>query len=345
MILDLKFGYSLLDNAAVNANLPNWSAAIEAILVNNLPVKFALRGHLDLTDCTQDNFYATKKIWHKYRRLRQIFLSNCSARKPIFLSNFHSTGKTASMLSLGSNHSQLGRIIGRWMSNSSAASVCDPLTASVSEDEVFNMRPPDASLADYLRIVREALQIARIPARPQSEHDHRKCVQIIADVVSSKLCGEACSNAEEKPVHAGRQSSLMSLSSSGKGSTMSDSHQTTAATIAAHLDALKRTKYDCNVIPLGALRVGGLFERALLFKVLADQVGLPCVLHMDPANNDLVWPEVALPLYGDKLPKDCGDLPLPDVAVPTHIVDLLEEPGQLYLIGCKRAQQYLGNTR
>lgn len=67
---------------------PNWSQAIENILSNNLPVKFAIRYRLDLCDVTQEMFYASKKIFKNCHILRNIFLNECSPKWPIILCNF-----------------------------------------------------------------------------------------------------------------------------------------------------------------------------------------------------------------------------------------------------------------
>lgn len=181
----------------------------------------------------------------------------------------------------------------------------------------FNGQPADQQLIDYLRVVSESLAIDRVPpadgALLYRAADIRRCVQHIADVVCLKLCGRTHSCPEE------------------------------------HLAELKRTAYHRNVIPLGALRTGGFMEKALLFKVLADRIGLPCVLHMDATDNRLVWTEVALPVYDEvdgggvsDAFDDCGDIQrVTPLEAPTHVVDLMEEPGKLYLIDSAMAKRYL----
>lgn len=60
-----------------------------------------------------------------------------------------------------------------------------------------------------------------------------------------------------------------------------------------------QTKYDCNIIPIGAIEVGGPFERALLFKMLADRIPLATTLKMDEQHHRIVYNEVAVPIYDD----------------------------------------------
>ncbi|KAF3429113.1 hypothetical protein E2986_01297 [Frieseomelitta varia] len=59
-----------------------------------------------------------------------------------------------------------------------------------------------------------------------------------------------------------------------------------------HLKEIKRT-IETSVIPLGMLKVGSYFERALLFKVIADRVHLPAALVRGQYGK--AWIEIAVP--------------------------------------------------
>lgn len=50
---------------------------------------------------------------------------------------------------------------------------------------------------------------------------------------------------------------------------------------------------ETNVIPIGHIRVGSYLERAFLFKVLADRVGLPCAFVRGSYGR--AWVEIAIP--------------------------------------------------
>lgn len=131
-------------------NCLNWSEAIELILSNNLPVKFALRGHLTLHDITQENFFATKKIWKHVRRLFQIFQDNCSPRKPIFLCNFNnvkiiSTQSNVSVKSLDLDKPELHDGSAKFSFNMGLVSL--------------NRRPFDPILPEYLGLLKESLEV------------------------------------------------------------------------------------------------------------------------------------------------------------------------------------------
>lgn len=49
--------------------------------------------------------------------------------------------------------------------------------------------------------------------------------------------------------------------------------------------------------------MGGPFERALLFKILADRIPLACTLTMDEHENRIVYNQVALPIYDEMVLK------------------------------------------
>ena len=58
---------------------------------------------------------------------------------------------------------------------------------------------------------------------------------------------------------------------------------------------LQEIKYDIqtSIIPLGQLRVGSYLERSLLFKILADKIGLPTALVRGEYGK--CWVEIAIP--------------------------------------------------
>lgn len=59
-----------------------------------------------------------------------------------------------------------------------------------------------------------------------------------------------------------------------------------------HLKEIKNY-IETSVIPFGMLRVGSYFERALLFKVIADRIHLPAALVRGEYGK--AWVEVAVP--------------------------------------------------
>ncbi|NXT50330.1 ARMC3 protein, partial [Pluvianellus socialis] len=88
----------------------------------------------------------------------------------------------------------------------------------------------------------------------------------------------------------------------------------------------------CNVVPIGKVKKGTFYHRALLFKVIADRIGIRCSLVRGEYNR--AWNEVQLV---DDSPQGITGLLLPP---QKYIVDLMFEPGFLIKQGSAEADQY-----
>nr|XP_009501826.1 PREDICTED: armadillo repeat-containing protein 3 isoform X1 [Phalacrocorax carbo] len=88
----------------------------------------------------------------------------------------------------------------------------------------------------------------------------------------------------------------------------------------------------CNVVPIGKVKKGTFYHRALLFKVIADRIGIGCSLVRGKYNR--AWNEVKLV---DDSPQGIAGLLLPP---QEYIVDLMFEPGSLIKQGSAEADQY-----
>uniref|UniRef100_A0A8C5T8U5 Armadillo repeat containing 3 n=1 Tax=Malurus cyaneus samueli TaxID=2593467 RepID=A0A8C5T8U5_9PASS len=84
-----------------------------------------------------------------------------------------------------------------------------------------------------------------------------------------------------------------------------------------------------NIVPIGKIQKGTFYHRALLFKAIADRIGIGCSLVRDKYNR--AWNEVKLV---DDSPK--GHLLPPQ----EYIVDLMFEPGSLLKQRSAKADQY-----
>ncbi|XP_026699321.1 armadillo repeat-containing protein 3 [Athene cunicularia] len=88
----------------------------------------------------------------------------------------------------------------------------------------------------------------------------------------------------------------------------------------------------CNIVPIGKVKKGTFYHRALLFKVIADRIGIGCSLVRGKYNR--AWNEVKLV---DASPQGIAGLLLPP---QEYIVDLMFEPGYLIKQGSAEADQY-----
>ncbi|XP_053323115.1 armadillo repeat-containing protein 3 [Spea bombifrons] len=98
-----------------------------------------------------------------------------------------------------------------------------------------------------------------------------------------------------------------------------------------HVSELKFA-LQCNVIPIGRVKKGIFYHRALLFKVIADRVGIACSLTRGDYGR--AWNEVRLlddsPQQGNRV---C-------LSMETYIVDLMYNPGSLLKPGSAEAERY-----
>uniref|UniRef100_A0A8C8D7F4 EDR1/CTR1/ARMC3-like peptidase-like domain-containing protein n=1 Tax=Oncorhynchus tshawytscha TaxID=74940 RepID=A0A8C8D7F4_ONCTS len=97
-----------------------------------------------------------------------------------------------------------------------------------------------------------------------------------------------------------------------------------------HLSEL-RYELQSNIIPIGQIRKGTYYHRALLYKVLADRIGVSCSLVRGEYNR--VWNEVLLSVG---MPHYPGCQPQPRA----HLVDLIHQPGRLLRANTPQAKQY-----
>ncbi|XP_064875373.1 armadillo repeat-containing protein 3 isoform X1 [Oncorhynchus nerka] len=97
-----------------------------------------------------------------------------------------------------------------------------------------------------------------------------------------------------------------------------------------HLSEL-RYELQSNIIPIGQIRKGTYYHRALLYKVLADRIGVSCSLVRGEYNR--VWNEVLLSVGTPHYP---GCQPQPRA----HLVDLIHQPGRLLRANTPQAKQY-----
>ncbi|XP_032740469.1 armadillo repeat-containing protein 3 isoform X2 [Rattus rattus] len=98
-----------------------------------------------------------------------------------------------------------------------------------------------------------------------------------------------------------------------------------------HISELK-FQLKSNVIPIGYIKKGIFYHRALLFKALADKIGVGCSLVRGEYSRG--WNEVKL--VNEARKGIIGNLPPPD----EYIVDLMFHPGTLLKLRSKEADLY-----
>uniref|UniRef100_A0A8C4LJX3 Armadillo repeat containing 3 n=1 Tax=Equus asinus asinus TaxID=83772 RepID=A0A8C4LJX3_EQUAS len=98
-----------------------------------------------------------------------------------------------------------------------------------------------------------------------------------------------------------------------------------------HISELKY-QLKSNVVPIGQIKKGTFYHRALLFKALADKIGIGCSLVRGEYGR--AWNEVKL--MNESRKGAIGGLPPPEV----YIVDLMFHPGGLMKLRSREADLY-----
>ncbi|XP_067633285.1 armadillo repeat-containing protein 3 [Eurosta solidaginis] len=286
-----------------------WGPAIEAILSKCPSLKFCIRNHLGFTDSTAGNdFLVSKKKFDDFRVFQNILKEEVSPLHPILVVNFERFVNPPELVI-------------------EVPIECFPIEERQgisTEIWCYCRKPGDKELPrilDHLNNELDRYGILENPAKMSRCIDFdnlAKRAKVIADVVEAAL---------------GNNLKRLDLNTS---------EEWAQHTVQCHLNDIAKMLH-CNFIPMGMIRSGCQFERAILFKVLADQIGLPCTLQR-AVDGRLLFNEVPLPV---EIEQDihCDNRTMKfmpwRMLRPTHIVDLMFNVGELYPIQSRQALQYL----
>ncbi|XP_065369754.1 uncharacterized protein LOC135962008 [Calliphora vicina] len=287
-----------------------WPPAIESILSKSPTLKFCIRNSLGFTDITVgSDFMVSKKKFEDFRILQCILKEDVSPLQPVIVVNFNRTETPKDLV----------------VKVPVSCYKADELERRSEDKEWCYCRSPgDEFLPKYLEEVNSILEsqdLAKIPFKIQGNIDFDnfgKRAKVIAQVVARALGTD--------------------LDSLDLNTTEECSHKV----VNCHLKELCM-ELHCSFIPLGRIRSGCKFERAILFKAVADQVGLPCTLQRSVDGRTL-FNELPLPLEQEQdihCDKNTMNFMPWRMLRPTHIVDLMYNVGELYPLNSRSALQYL----
>lgn len=283
--------------------VPTWETAIESILSKDPSLKFCIRKHLSFTDTTANGDFYISKGRINDFRVFQDIM-RCEIISPLH-----------PMLVVNFNRPTLEP-------NSYLVLPVD--TDNPSENLIFTRFPADVVLPQYLEEVHALFEENGLAVNPNKRlqaidfENLAKRAEILANVVANAM---------------GHNLKKLDLNDPSD-----DSHYF----VKCHLRELAR-EYNSTFIPIGSIRSGIYFERAVLFKSLADQVGLPATLQRS-VDGRLLFNELPLPVeldYDPHCDKNSMKFMPWRMLRPTHIIDLMFNVGQLYPIQSRQAIQYL----
>uniref|UniRef100_W8B7J1 Armadillo repeat-containing protein 3 n=1 Tax=Ceratitis capitata TaxID=7213 RepID=W8B7J1_CERCA len=298
----------LILNQRLAMCVSTWGPAIEAILSKCPSLKFCIRNHLGFTDSTAGNdFLVSKKKFDDFRIFQNILKEDVSPLHPILVVNFERAVSPPELVI-------------------EVPIECFPMNErqGIAGSWCYCRKPGDSDLPRILDLLNRELEKYGLLQNPERmsrciDFDNlAKRAKVIADIVEAALCSDL------------------------KRLDLNTNEECSNHTVKCHLYDLARSLH-CNFIPIGMVRSGCQFERAILFKALADQIGLPCTLQR-AVDGHLLFNEMPLPVEIEHDPhcdkKTMKFMPW-RMLRPTHIVDLMFNVGELYPIQSRQALQYL----
>ncbi|CAL7941681.1 unnamed protein product [Xylocopa violacea] len=352
-----RYLHYMLKNRSTSGTVPSWDTCIEALFNSHLPIKFAFTGRLSLHDITRDGFYVLRRnvcsfpilddiFRFKFCPLEPIYVVNCIRPRPLNSRKDHPSYKLNAEDSKRSSSASIDAT-GVFLSTE---------ILNLTMDSKYDRLQCDPCLYDCI----ELFKLKLIAAESKS--------------VVSKTTKELL-NINNVALRARMLATFVVCQMSGPDPLIRClNHQ-----LEIHLKEIKAS-IETSVIPLGMLRVGSYFERALLFKVIADRVHLPAALVRGQYGK--AWIEIAVPetkspfeedtfhsyLHKDMTcpefmsvyeslhqnPSETNSLVSKDLVLehqprsvfptkllkPNFIVDLMDSPGDLIPIGSRRAVLY-----
>ncbi|XP_013381649.1 armadillo repeat-containing protein 3 isoform X2 [Lingula anatina] len=288
--------------------------ALDRLLDSNLSAKYALTGLLGTGNLITDGFFDPGQLrpGTKLGSLEDYCKMEVDQRRPVLLISFRTDGPTTPMPSDvdvrqdGSNKAALAAKQSKSVKDASRVartkSQRDRDDKSREEEAVNRdgeqgqeestfIHPPDSNFAKYMEEVQEKVQ----PLNTTKEQ-----VVALAQYVADKMGGAI-----------------------ERGQLANFSYEL----------PISQIKFDLksNVIPIGMIKTGIHYHRALLFKALADSVAVPCTLQRGEYNR--AWNEVWIT-------DDDGAPGAPKFPPKAYIVDLIHHPGDLMRSDSAEAVQY-----
>ncbi|XP_029385400.1 armadillo repeat-containing protein 3 isoform X2 [Echeneis naucrates] len=283
-------------NQSVNRRSSLSQLAMMSLLDFNLSVKYSLTGHLAFSDIINDGFYDAGKFptGQRILTLEELSRQPVNQHRPIIVVN------TAS-----------------------------EETVDVPENKQSNPSEPDTSSKGDRRITEKKKDSDKEKEETQSESPTKKALKMMDDGLLRVLVKEAKNSILPLNDERERYAALARLVSEVMGGAvkMEKLHEFPWV---LHLSELKFQLHS-NIIPIGSIRRGFYCHRALLFKCLADCMGMSSTLVRGEYNR--AWNEI-LVFSGN--PSSHGHSSQPC----RFIIDLMHQPGSLLGATTPAAVQY-----
>ncbi|XP_063616275.1 armadillo repeat-containing protein 3-like [Cydia splendana] len=301
----------MVENRLARYVVSTWEPALEAIFRHQPSAKLAYTGRLDINDYTQEGFYVQKRLSSPFPTIQQLMDKPPPHEDPVFISLFQPPV------------SEPGVDAGIDFEQHQSRGISSSIMTSSS----MRRRPP---LPDDINLREYVLQQRLWFGDPVKSVRYIEIEDAHYEVRYRDKCHEVSMSLKERA-----QLLAEFVAEQMRGTTQEK--DCTMPSVALHLSNIMNDLDSC-VIGLGWVRYGGALERALLYKVLADRVGLPCALHRRSCAH--AWCEVAVPEGSENAMKE-GNYPA-GLLRANYVVDLMVKPGRLLPLGGEDARRVCG---
>ncbi|XP_054479178.1 armadillo repeat-containing protein 3 [Anoplopoma fimbria] len=283
-------------NQSVNRKSSFSRLAMISLLNSNLSVKYSLTGNLASTDLISDGFYDAGKVpaGQRILTLEELSKQPVNEQRPIIVVN-----------------------------------TATEETVDAPEGRHSNPSETDTSSKRDRRTPRKKKEDDKQKDETQPESHTEKPWKMMEDVSLQVLLKEAKESIFSLSDEREQCAALAGLVSEAMGGAV-EMEKLHEFPWLLHLSELKFL-LQSNVVPIGLINRGIYCHRALLFKCLADCIGMSCTLVRGEYNR--AWNEVLLfdgnPSRNERSSKPCR-----------YIVDLMHQPGSLLTDSSPAAVQY-----
>ncbi|XP_051543052.1 armadillo repeat-containing protein 3 [Myxocyprinus asiaticus] len=274
--------------------------AMQKLLENNLSLKYSLTGHLSPTDMTTDGFYDPGQIrmGHHVPTLEDISKQAVNQHRATIVVN----GKPPDQL------------IAKEPEDRKQDSSTETSTSSVMSSKRSSKTPSKMKGKGHRE---DEKKKDEDEGKPQQETVVDEAWRLPDDAAFHNLVKEAAKSILPLQEEVRMYIALAKLVCDAMGGQV-EQEKLHDFLWELHISELKIEAHS-NIVPIGKIKKGTYIHRALLFKVLADRIGLSCSLVRGEYNR--AWNEIFL-ITG---PKRSYGHAQPE----SYIIDLMHQPGNL----------------
>ncbi|CAH1639964.1 unnamed protein product [Spodoptera littoralis] len=308
--IDLGTVHYMVENRQARYIVSAWEPALEAIFRRHPSAKLAYTGRLDINDFTQEGFYCLKRLDDRFPSIQTVMMQTGRPRNPVFFCMF-----------LQPSHD-----VGSGTNLASSYHLSDSKLATISGRMRFPPVPDDSNLREYL------LKLRLWFGDPARSLHYFEIEDAHYEVRYREKCEEVSSSLKQR-------AQLLGEYVAEQMSGLSQERDCSMPSVDLHLADLM-SDLASPVIGLGYVKCGGPLERALLYKVLADRVGIPCALFR--SSSAYAWCEVGVPEIDPEEDREKVHNFPAGLLRANYIVDLMIKPGRLIPRGGRDSKKICG---